>query len=159
MAIGPQRSAFAAAPAARRSSAFRRATSSAISNGFAEIVVGAGFQPLDLVLPAAARGQHQNRQRAAARAHGADQIEPGQPRQPEVDDRRVDRIFSREVESFLAVAGGVDLKAFLDEARGDLPPQLRLVLDQEYAHGGSANAGLPALAAGPRSGSGPRPVA
>ena len=75
---------------------------------FDDIVVGARAQPVDLVLPAIAGGQDQDRVGFALLAYLANDVEPGNLRQPEIDDREVDRVFHRKIQALAAVGGLLD---------------------------------------------------
>src|SRR5699024_9791464 len=73
-----------------------------------DIVVGAGLQAFNLVLPAAACGQNQDRIIQPGFAYLLNDIQPGRPGQPDIDNRDIDRIFSGEKRAFLAFASAVD---------------------------------------------------
>jgi hypothetical protein len=114
-----------AKPAARRSSAWTRASSSSVWNG---------FEPGDLVLPAIARRQNEYRQAFAEAARRADQLEPGQAGEPEIDDREIRRVLAHGIQTLRPVGRGVDGVTGHPQRRRELRAQLRLVLDDEDAH-------------------------
>jgi hypothetical protein len=98
------------------------------------VVVRARLQAFDLVLPAIARGQHQDREGLLRGACAADQLEPRQLREPEVDDRDVERVFERGEEPLLAVGRDVHGESRFREPRPQRLAQGSLVLNDEYAH-------------------------
>src|ERR1700733_4790622 len=73
-----------------------------------DIVIGTGTQALDLVLPAVARGEYQPAVGFAARAQLADQVEPRQLRQSQIDDRDIDRKFGGCVQPLFAISRQID---------------------------------------------------
>jgi hypothetical protein len=78
-----------------------------------QIIVGAGFQPFDLVLPATASGENQDGEAPPRRPPAADHFDPRQIRQAEIHHRRVQRIFLAEVQTGATVGGGVHGVALL----------------------------------------------
>src|SRR6478735_3788217 len=78
-----------------------------------DVVVGAGLQPFDLVLPAIARRQDQDREFLAAGAQLADELEARELGQAEIDDRDVERVFVAGVQAFFAVRGHVHRESLL----------------------------------------------
>src|SRR5699024_3081390 len=99
-----------------------------------DVVVGAGFQPLDLVLPTAAGRQDQDRIVQPGFAHIRDDVEPGRARQAEIDDGNVDRVFGGVEQPFFAFAGAVNGKAVVAQLFADLFPQVDVVLDYQRTH-------------------------
>src|SRR5262249_32930790 len=99
-----------------------------------QIVVGAVLQALDLVLPARARGQDQDREALAGIAQFLDQVHARLLRQAQVDDGDVERHLAAEVQAFFAVGRGIDREAVALQARGERFTQWSFVFDQEYAH-------------------------
>jgi len=69
-----------------------------------DVVVGPCAKPVYFVLPAVARRQNQYRIGLALLPELTDDIEPGDFRQPKIDDREVDRVLERKVESSLPSA-------------------------------------------------------
>ena len=78
-----------------------------------DVVVSAGAKPVYFVLPAVARRQNQYRIGLALFPELTDEIEPGDFRQPKIDDREVDRVLERKVEPLPAVGGLLDTEAGL----------------------------------------------
>ena len=95
-----------------------------------QVIVGALLETLHLVLPAAARGQDQDRESLSGRAQFLDQVHAGLLRQPEVDDRDVERNFAPEVQALLAVGRRIDRKTVAFQPRGQGFPQWRFVFHQ-----------------------------
>ena len=81
-----------------------------------QIVVGAVFQALDLVLPAAASGKDQDRIALAVLAQRLDQIHAGHLGQAQIDDRQIERHFAAKVDALFAVLRRIDCKAITLEA-------------------------------------------
>ena len=103
--------------------------------GLHHVVVGAEVETADAVLEGAFGGEHEHRKPGLVSADAAKQLETGQPRKHQVEDHEVVVHGLDEVQGGLPVVcdiNGVALlfQAFLDEAR-----HLRLVLDDEQAHG------------------------
>ena len=99
-----------------------------------QIIVGAVLESLHLVLPAAARGQDQDRTALAGGAQLLDQFHSGFLRQTQIDDGDIERHFAAQIQAFLAVGRGVHGEAFALQARGQGFPQRGFVFDQQYAH-------------------------
>ena len=103
--------------------------------GFDQVVVGAGLQALDLLLPASACGQDEDGQQAALGAKPADQLQPGQPGQAEVDHRGIEGVLLRQPQALVAVAGRIYLPALGHERLAQACLQRGLVLHHQDAHG------------------------
>jgi hypothetical protein len=95
-----------------------------------DVVVGAELQRFDLVLPAVASREHEDRIRLAVGAHLLDQLDAGNRRQAEVDDREIDRILLRVVEALAAVLGTVDGVTRLLELSRERLIQSLIVFDE-----------------------------
>ena len=107
--------------------------------GLRDVVVGAGLQAFDLVLPAIARREDEDRKFLAGLAQAADEIEPGKLRQAEIDDGDVERIFLAGEQAFLAIGGDVDREALLHQLIAQAFAQRRFVLDHQCSHAVSAS--------------------
>ena len=101
---------------------------------FRDVVVGARLQTLDLVLPAIAGGEDQNGVRLGLAAQRADQIEAGQLRQSQIDDREVERVLATAIQPFFAIGGLIDREARFLELLRERFTQRRFVFDDQYAH-------------------------
>ena len=106
-----------------------------------DVVVRAGAQPVDLVLPAIARGQNQDRVGLALLAQLADHVEPGHLRQPQIHDGEIDRVLEGEVQALLAVGGLLAIAGVLMQVL------LRNPLAEPYILGTSGGAAVAALLA------------
>ena len=65
---------------------------------FDQIIIGSGFQPLNLVLPATTGGQDQHRKRAARRPPAPDDLDTRQIGQAEIYDRRIQWVLLANVQ-------------------------------------------------------------
>ena len=101
-----------------------------------DVVVGAELQRLDLVLPAIPSREHEDRIRLAVGAHLLDELDAGERRQAEVDDREVDRILLRVVQALAPILGAIYRVARLLELGGERLIQSLVVFDEKYAHDG-----------------------
>ncbi len=82
-----------------------------------DVIVRAGTEPVDLVLPAVAGGEDQDRVGLALVAGLPDDVEPRNLRQAQVDDREVNRIFEREVKTLASVGRLLHRVARLSQLR------------------------------------------
>ena len=99
------------------------------------VVVRAAIDPLYLLVPAAARREHQHRHGYSRVAPAAEQGEPIDLRQPEIEHDRV--VLLRVAEEIGAFALGRAVDGIARVAKGgfELPRQQRFVFDDQYAHG------------------------
>ena len=102
--------------------------------GLDQIIVGALLQALHLVLPARARGQDDDRTALPGGAQILDQFHAGFLRQTQIDDGHIERHFTAQIQTFLAVGRHVHGKAFALEPRGQRFAQRCFVFNQQYAH-------------------------
>eukprot|EP00456_Euglypha_rotunda_P008399 TRINITY_DN11653_c0_g1_i3.p1 TRINITY_DN11653_c0_g1~~TRINITY_DN11653_c0_g1_i3.p1 ORF type:complete len:172 (+),score=18.43 TRINITY_DN11653_c0_g1_i3:288-803(+) len=102
-----------------------------------QIVVGAGFQPLDFRLPAIARRQNQHRILPAGATRLPNDVDARDIRQPDVDDRDIDALLCRHVDSTAPVMRSNDLEAGISQAARDVVPQIDVVLDNQSPHSSS----------------------
>jgi hypothetical protein len=72
-----------------------------------DVVVGAAIDPLHLLVPAAAGGQHEHRHRQAGFAPLLEDREAIDLRQPQVEDHRVVSLGSSQELATLAVGGAI----------------------------------------------------
>ena len=93
-----------------------------------------GFQAGDLVLPASARGEDQDREPPAFFAQPLDEVDAAEPGQPQVDDGEVHGVLAGLEEAVLAVGRLVDAKAIGLELEREAQPQRCFVLDQQQPH-------------------------
>ena len=103
--------------------------------GLAEVVVAAGVEAVDALVPGVARGQHDHRHGVAARAPGAQHLEPGALGQPEVEHHGVVGLGVAEVLGVDAVRRAVDREARAHEVRAHEARELVVVLREEQSHG------------------------
>jgi hypothetical protein len=102
--------------------------------GLCDVVVGAGVEALDLVAPAVARGQDQDRHGAAGLAPLVDDGDAVLLRQAEIEHNGVVGLRLAEEGSLLAVEGAIHHVAGVAQRPDDLPVQVDVVLDDEQAH-------------------------
>ena len=99
-----------------------------------DVVVGAGVEALHLVAPAVARGEHQHRHGAAGPAPGFQHRDAVHLRQADVEDHGVVGLGLAEIVPLLAVEGAIDHVAGIGQRGGELPVEIRIVLDDEETH-------------------------
>src|SRR3990170_3948506 len=101
---------------------------------FDDVVVSARSKSIDFVLPAVARGQHENRPGLALFPNLADEIETGNFGQAEIDDGQVYGIFEREVKPLAPVTCPLDAEALFGELPAERFPQDFVVFDDQQPH-------------------------
>ena len=99
-----------------------------------DVVVGAAVDALDLLVPAAARRQDEHRQRQAGVAPAAQQREPVDLRQAEIEHDRVVALGLAEEVGALAVAGAVHGVAGVRQGARQLLRQPGFVFDDQDLH-------------------------
>ena len=99
-----------------------------------QIVVRARFQSHNLVLPAAARREDQDRNRSAIGPQTLHDRQAVQLGQSQVDDGKIDRIFARLEQAVLTVRSLVDAVPVSLELASQPESQGRIILDQQQAH-------------------------
>ena len=99
-----------------------------------DVVVRAAVDALDLLVPAAARRQHQHRHREAGVAPLPQHREAVDLRQAEVEDHRVVALGSSQELAALAVGGVIHGIARLAQRAAKLLSQLEFVFDDQDAH-------------------------
>ena len=104
-------------------------------NGLVDVIVGAGVDARNLVAPAVAGGQHQHRHLAAVAPPALDDADAVHLRQADIEHDRVVGLGVAEEMAFLAVIGAVDHIARIGKRIRQLPVQVLVILDDEYAHG------------------------
>src|SRR5262249_7796613 len=97
-----------------------------------DVVVRAGVETDDAVDLRGARGQHQDGDAALGAEPSAD-LEPGEPREHEVEDEGVVRLRTRSLEPRLAVRDRVDVVTLAAKRGGERVGDRLLVLDDENA--------------------------
>ena len=103
--------------------------------GLDHVVIGAGRQSVDLVLPAIARRQDQYRVGLAGVPQGANDIDAGYLRKPQVDDREINGVLECLVLAFPAVRRLFDGKAFGLQLLREGFAQRVVIFDDEQSHG------------------------
>ena len=96
-----------------------------------DVVVGARVEPLDLLAPAVARGEDQDRHGAAGAAPILQHRNAVRLGQADVEDHRVVGLGLAEILAFLAVEGAVDHVARVGQGGGELTVEVGIVLDDE----------------------------
>src|SRR5215471_3413181 len=101
--------------------------------GFGDVVVRAGVKTLNLVAPAVARGQDEDRHGPAGAAPGLEHRDAVHLRQTNVENDRIVRLALAEKMAFFAVERAIDHVACVDERGRKLPVEIGIVLDDEEA--------------------------
>jgi hypothetical protein len=101
---------------------------------FRQIVVGSGPQAGDLFPPGVARREDQHRHIAPVPPPALQHGEAVDHRQTEIEDHGIVRLGVAEKVPFLAVIGDIDDIAGVAQPRRNLPRDLAVILDDEYAH-------------------------
>ncbi len=101
-----------------------------------DIVVGAGVEALHLVAPAVARGEDQDRHRAAVAAPRLQHRDAVHLGQADVEHHGVIGLAVAEEVPLLAVERAIDDIAGIRQRRGELTVEIRVVLDDEQAQAG-----------------------
>ncbi|MNF42651.1 hypothetical protein D3C84_237090 [compost metagenome] len=98
------------------------------------VIVGAGGEAFDLVLPVAARGEDQDREGLARRAQLANQVETAHARQAEIDHRQVEVELSGLVQRLFGIGHGLDHVATFRQAGLQVMAQQRFIFDDQQFH-------------------------
>ncbi len=98
------------------------------------VVVGAGFQALDLFLPAAPGGEDQHREGPVQLPPFPDHVHAAPVGQADVHHRQVEGIFPAHEYGLAPVGGGIDGEAGVPQQLLQLLAQLGFVLDDQDAH-------------------------
>ena len=106
--------------------------------GLGDIVVRAGVDALDLVAPAVASGQDQDRHRAPGLAPRFEDRNPVALGQADVEHDRVIRLGVAAKPALLAVECAIDRIARGLERAGHLTVEISIVLDNQKPHAGLA---------------------
>ena len=104
-----------------------------------DIVVGAGVEALDLVAPAVARGQDEDRHGPSGPPPGLEHRDAVHLGQADIEDDGVIGLAFAEKVAFLAVKGAIDHVARVGQRGRELSVEIGIVLDDEetqseYSH-------------------------
>src|SRR5690606_16904413 len=102
--------------------------------GLDHIVVSAGGQPLDLVLPVAPGRQDEDGEAAVHAAQLADQVQSTHAGQSQIDDGNIMVVLLGAVQPLLRIGHCIDDMPQLRKARRQVVTQQRLVFDQQQLH-------------------------
>ena len=102
--------------------------------GLREVVVGAGIQPLHLLVELGAGGENQDGRGHLLLAQGLEDVEAGHPRQHEVENNQVVAPRPGEVETRGPVAARINGVALLLQRPPDEGGHLGLVLNDQNPH-------------------------
>ncbi len=100
-----------------------------------DVVVGAEFQGLDLVLPAIAGREHEDGVILALCTQALDEVHARYGRQSEIDDGQIQWVLGRVVEPFAPVLGSIDGVTGALQLLRQRAVQHLIIFDDEYAHG------------------------
>ena len=101
-----------------------------------DIVVGAGIEALHLVAPAVARGEDQDRHRAAVAAPCLQHRDAVHLRQADVEHDGVIGLAVAEEVPLLAVERAIDHIAGIGQRRRQLTVEIRIIFNDEQAQAG-----------------------
>jgi hypothetical protein len=101
---------------------------------FRDVIVRAGVDPLHLLVPAAARRQHEHRHRQTGASPAIEQTEAVDARQAEIEHDGVVALGLREKVAALAIRRDVHGVAGFAERRCHMLSQTRLVFDDQHSH-------------------------
>ncbi len=104
--------------------------------GLGEVIVGTGVEARDLVAPAVARGQDQDRHGLAVLAPFLEHAHAVELGQAEVEDHRVVRLGVAEEMAFLAVGRGVDHIAGIAQRLLQEALEILVVFNKQKSHCG-----------------------
>src|SRR5579872_620961 len=96
-----------------------------------DIVVGAGVKTLNLVAPAIARGEDQDRHRAAVASPGFQHRDAVHLGQTDIEHHRVIRLAIAEEVPLFAVEGAVNHISGVRQRRRELAIEIRIILDDK----------------------------
>ena len=102
-----------------------------------DVVVGAGVHAGDLVAPAVAGGEDDDRHLALGAAPLLEHADAVHLRQADVEDDDVVGLGLAEEVALLAVEGGIDGVARVGQRRDQLAIEIAIILDDQDAHGSS----------------------
>src|SRR5690554_2271588 len=102
--------------------------------GLDHIVVGAGGQPLDLVLPVASGRQDEDGEAAIHAAQFADQVQSAHAGQSQIDNGNIMVVLLGAVQPLLRIGHCIDDMPQLRKTRRQVVTQQRLVFDQQQLH-------------------------
>src|SRR6266566_6323751 len=100
-----------------------------------DVVVGAGVEALDLIAPAVARGEDEDRHGPAGTPPGLEHRDAVHLGQADIEDHRIVGLAFAEKVALLAVEGTIDHVARVNERGRELPIEIGIVLDHEEAQG------------------------
>lgn len=130
---GPQTSSEEAWPAARRMSAHPGENLFDMER-LGDVVIGSGVNAGDLVAPAVAGGEDENRHGLAGRTPFFDDGNAIQLRQADIENDRVIGLGIAEIMPFLAVECLIDNITGFFQRIGQLPIEIGIVLNNENTH-------------------------
>ena len=107
--------------------------------GLGDIVVGTGVEALDLVAPAVARGENEDRHGPAGPSPSLEHRDAVHLGQADVEDDGVVGLAFAEEVSLLAVEGTIDHVARVSERGRELPVEIGIVLDDEETQVGCSH--------------------
>ena len=99
--------------------------------GFDEIVVGAGVEPVDAVIDRAQRGEDERRRRNARGANRTEHRQPVEARQHAVRYDQVEDTLARQEQPIAAIAAGLDDIARLPQPLGEVGGGRGIVFDDQ----------------------------
>ena len=102
--------------------------------GLGHIVVGAGIESGNLLAPAIARGQDQDRHPPPGRPPALEHADAVDHGQPEIEHDRIIGLVRPEIVALLAIGREIDRIARLGQTLLELPGEIPIILDHQHPH-------------------------
>ena len=102
--------------------------------GFGQIVVGAGPESFDFLVPCIAAGKYQYRHQFAAFSPVLQDLQAGALGQAEIEDHAIVIFLVAKVLGIDAISGQIDGETALQQVLAEPGGQLLVVFSQQYAH-------------------------
>ena len=99
-----------------------------------QVIIGAGFKPVDPIIHCCPRSQHQDRRVNSARAQLATNFKSVPPGQQHIQHNQVVIIDRGLVQTRISILGHIHRIALLAQALGDDVGHARLIFYQENSH-------------------------
>jgi hypothetical protein len=97
-------------------------------------VIRARIEPFNLVLPATASGQYQNRNIVALLTNLVYDLESGHTWQAQIDNSHIGRILLYQVKSFITAIGTIHRKSLCFQTRDDLLLDIDIIFYDDRSH-------------------------
>ena len=118
------------------------------AEGLGDIVVGAQFQRLHLILFRVAHREHEDGQPGRQGAHAAQRLDAADAGHIHVEQDNVEAAGAQHLQSLFAARGLHHLKAEFDQRRAQRPADGRFIVDKKNANRSLVSSGNPLLRRG-----------